>query len=167
MLGTVKRGEEKGERARRSKYTYQTKGGVKGCSYCESCGAIYCNKRWSHDEQMLNTLKRTSGQASTCPACQRVSDRNPAGIVTLEGNHLKAHAEEILNLVKHVTAAVNAKNPLGRIMEATEGDGNICITTRDDKLAQKLGKEVYKAHGGELQFQWSDDQRLVRVNWSR
>jgi NMD protein affecting ribosome stability and mRNA decay len=166
MIGTVKRGEEKGERTRRSKDTYHSKGGVKGISYCE-CGAIYSNKRWSHDEQALNTLKRTSGHTMTCPACQRIHDNNPAGIVTLSGSHLRGHAEEILNLVKHVAAAVNAKNPLGKLMEITEGKETIDLTTTDDKMAQKLGKEIYKAHGGELHFHWSDDQRLVRVRWSR
>ena len=167
MIGTVKRGEEKGERTRRSRDTYGPKGGVRGCGYCESCGAVFCNKRWSHDEQALGTLKRTNGHSMTCPACQRVSDKNPAGIITLSGDHLKYHADEILNLVKHVASVVNAKNPLGRLMEVSEGKEAINIATTDDKLAQKLGKEIHKAHGGDLHFHWSDDQRLVRVNWSR
>ena len=35
------------------------------------------------------------------------------------------------------------------------------------ELAQRLGRDVYKAYGGDLHYQWSRDQRLIRVSWSR
>jgi hypothetical protein len=36
-----------------------------------------------------------------------------------------------------------------------------------DKLAEKLGKKIYRAHDGELIHQWSRDENYVRVNWKR
>jgi NMD protein affecting ribosome stability and mRNA decay len=167
VMATAKRTNEKGTRAPRSTDTYGQKGGIKGDAYCGSCGAIYRGKRWGADPEALKAIKKGQGRVLTCVACQRIADKNPAGIITLRGKHLAAHGVEIMNMVKHVTAAVQAKNPLGRIMETAEAKGTITITTTDEKLAQKLGKEIYKAHGGELQFQWSHDQRLVRVSWSR
>jgi hypothetical protein len=47
-----------------------------------------------------------------------------------------------------------------------EGDVMTLLTTLD-KLAEKLGKEIFKAHGGNLEHQWSRDENYVRVNWKR
>jgi hypothetical protein len=43
----------------------------------------------------------------------------------------------------------------------------VTITTTDEKLAQKIGREVFKSHGGELHFNWSHSGGPVRVTWSR
>jgi hypothetical protein len=45
--------------------------------------------------------------------------------------------------------------------------GVLTISTTEDKLAQKVGREVYKAHKGELNYSWSHDLHFVRVNWKR
>jgi len=39
--------------------------------------------------------------------------------------------------------------------------------TTDDKLAQKLGHGVYRAHKGRLEYLWSHEDKFVRVNWHR
>ena len=87
--------------------------------------------------------------------------------VTLAGDYLLAHENEILDAVKHIEARSRLKNPLGRIMEISQEKAIVTIATTEDKLAQKLGREIYKAHKGELHYQWSHDQDLVRVNWRR
>ena len=96
-----------------------------------------------------------------------MEDGNPAGIVTLQGAYLVAHENEILDAIKHVEAKSRLKNPLGRIMEISQEKDTVTIATTEDKLAQKLGREIYKAHKGELHYRWSHDQELVRVNWTR
>ncbi|MBI3599609.1 MAG: hypothetical protein HY097_03080 [Nitrospinae bacterium] len=45
--------------------------------------------------------------------------------------------------------------------------GGIEIQTTNEKLAQKIGKAVYKAYSGELEYKWSEQTKFVRVNWSR
>jgi len=102
-----------------------------------------------------------------CPACQRMKDNNPAGVVTLAGDYLLQHEEGILNAIKKIEARTRAKNPLARIMEIGQEGNVLTIRTTDDKLAEKLGKEIYKSHSGKLGFQWSEDERFVRVNWTR
>ena len=59
------------------------------------------------------------------------------------------------------------KNPLSRIMEIRQEEDVLTIHTTDDKLAQKLGRDIYKAHSGSLQYQWSNEHNFVRVKWSR
>lgn len=155
--------EEKGQRTQRSTDPYQQKLGPKETAVCRKCGAFYRNKRWCIDEK----LGGEAAASVTCPACQRMADNNPAGIVTLSGSYLVEHEDEILNAIKHAETRSRLKNPLGRIMEIKQENKVLTISTTEDKLAQKLGREIYKAHKGELHYQWSHDQHFVRVNWTR
>lgn len=155
--------EEKGQMAARSpKDTYLPKRGLQEGTLCKGCGIVYRNKRWQLESGRENITCEV-----LCPACQRVEDHNPAGVVSLSGPYLAAHKEEILNSIKHMEAKSREKNPIGRIMDITEEDGHITVTTTEDKLAQKLGREVYKSQRGELHYMWSHDLNQVRVEWSR
>jgi NMD protein affecting ribosome stability and mRNA decay len=154
--------EEKGQRNIRSLEPYLPKRGLQEGARCKGCGIVYHNKRWQME---------TSGEEPSCevicPACQRMEDNNPAGVVTLSGPYLASHGEEILNTIKQQEAKHREKNPLGRIMEIKSEDGQITVTTTEDKLAQKIGREIYKSQRGELHYKWSHDQRMVRVEWMR
>jgi hypothetical protein len=163
MVTTIRKTEEKGQRTPRSMDVYRSKDGVGGAAYCE-CGAVFSNKRWHY------TARGTSPQGEqrvVCPACHRIADRNPAGIVTLKGSFFADHGAEIDNLIKNTAEAAVMKNPLGRIMDINREKEGVTITTTDAKLAQKIGREVFKSHGGDLQFTWSHDVGPVRISWSR
>jgi len=160
MATTIKK---KGDRTPRSMDVYKGKGGVEGAEQCE-CGAVFRNKRWYGK---TGDVAAKGGHGLVCPACRRIADRNPAGIVCLGGSYLAAHRAEIENLVRNTASAAGMTHPLGRVMEIIAEKEGLTITTTDIKLAQKIGREVFKAHGGELHFRWTDDEELVRVTWSR
>jgi NMD protein affecting ribosome stability and mRNA decay len=154
--------EEKGLRSVRSMDVYISKRAMPEGALCKKCGIVYHNKRWQ-----LERIPGGSNCEVTCPACQRIADHNPGGVVTLSGPYLAVHKDEILNAIKQQEAKSREKNPIGRIMEIKEEGGNITVTTTEDKLAQKLGREIYKSQKGELHYQWSHDQHMVRVEWMR
>jgi len=160
--------EEMGKQAQRSTDVYLPKGGTREVALCSKCSAFYWNKRWSSDPAELGKAQAEAGTANAvCPACQRMADDNPDGVLSLTGDYLLQHENEILNMIKNVEASTRAKNPLARIMEINQDNKLLTISTTDAKLAQKLGKEVYKAHKGELHFKWSEADSFVRVNWTR
>lgn len=163
MATASRRTGEKGQRTPRSVDSYQEKGGVKGASYC-SCGAVFRDKRWHHEDGGHDRLE---GHELTCPACRRIADRNPAGIVSLSGDFLVAHESEIHNLIDNTAQSAVMKNPLGRVIDMSMEKDGVTVTTTDVKLAQKIGREVFKAHGGQLQFIWSHAEAPVRVTWRR
>ncbi len=163
MVTKIKETEGKGERTPRSPDVYRNKEGVGGAAYCQ-CGAVFSNKRWHY--AACNASPRGEQQV-VCPACHRIADRNPAGIVTLKGSFFAAHGEEIDNLIKNTAEAAVMKNPLGRIMDINREKEGVTITTTDAKLAQKIGREVFKSHGGDLQFTSSHAVGPVRISWSR
>ncbi len=159
---------EKGQRANRSTDVYLPKAGAKEAALCKECGALYKNKRWSVDEAELKKAKiKNSINTMTCPACKRVADNNPAGVLTFSGEYLVVHKDDILNAIRHIESKSRMKNPLGRIMDISQEKNVLVVTTTEDKLAQKLGREIFKAHRGELNYRWNHEERFVRVNWAR
>lgn len=162
MTTSSRRTGEKGQRTPRSLNTYKEKGGVKGTTYC-LCGAVYRNKRWLHE------VSGTSheGHEMVCPACRRIADRNPAAILSLSGDFFAAHEDEINKLIHHIAQISLAKNPLARVIDIGKDHESVVVTTTDVKLAQKIGREIFKSHGGELQYIWSHAESPVRVSWSR
>lgn len=163
MATATRRTGEKGQRTPRSLDAYQESDGIKGTSYCE-CGAEYRNKRWYPGE---GPLEHVEGHELVCPACRRINDRNPAGIVTLSGDYRATHEGEINNLITHIAQHALSKSPLGRVMNVCMEKDTVTITTTDVKLAQKIGRDIYKSYGGQLHFLWSHAEDPVRVTWSR
>lgn len=160
--------EEHGKRTTRSMDVYLPKEGKEEVAVCTKCRAAFWEKRWFTDE--AEAARLTAGRAVAkvlCPACQRMKDDNPAGVVTFSGDYLLQHESQILNAIKNVEAKTRAKNPLARIMEIDQDGSLLTVRTTDEKLAEKLGKEIYRSHSGKLSYQWSEDESFVRVNWSR
>lgn len=157
--------EEHGKRTPRSDDAYLPAQGKEDVAVCTGCGAVSWGKRWFSEGAKLPAGHVPS--KVVCPACQRMKDDNPAGVVTLAGDYLLQHEEVILNAVRNVEAKTRAKNPLARIMEIGQEGTVLTIRTTHEKLAEKLGREIYKSHSGTLNFQWSQDESFVRVNWSR
>jgi hypothetical protein len=160
--------EEVGQRNERSTNVYLPKKGLKEEAICSRCRLVYRNKRWCMDESEAQRLLADSHvRRGTCPACRRMEDNLPAGIATFSGDYFLQHEVEILDLIKNEESRSRIKNPLGRVMEIAQDGNHLTVSTTEDKLAQKLGKEVYRAHKGELRYQWAHDQKMVRVNWVR
>ncbi|BBA71773.1 BCAM0308 family protein [Geobacter sulfurreducens] len=155
--------EEQGQRTARSTDVYLPKEGHEA-ALCKKCGALYRNKRWAAASEEAGTGNLAK---VICPACQRMADNNPGGIVTFAGDYLLAHEDAILNSIKNIEAKSRVKNPLGRIMEISQDKNVLTIATTEDKLAQKLGREIFKAHRGELHYRWSHGESFVRVSWFR
>lgn len=135
---------------------------------CTQCGAVYANQHWTLDEkQRAKMMGGAVKHETTCPGCKKIAERNPHGIVTLSGDYWPQHREEILNLIRNEEQRAVGTNPLERIMDIREEDGALVIETTNEKLAQRIGRHIDKAHNGQIEYQWSDGNRLVRVYWQR
>jgi len=102
-----------------------------------------------------------------CPACEKIRDRYPSGQVTLKGPFLAEHREEILRIIKNEEQRARGTNPLQRIMSLSEKSGQLDVTTTDEKLAQRIGRELRKACGGKVTYGWSHNDKFLRVQWER
>lgn len=138
---------------------------------CGKCGAVYSNRRWttlssSGDDKRHKHWRPP--QVTVCPACKQGSTGEPRGFVYLDGAFLTAHQEEVRQLLLNEAERAAEDNPLARILEWKKGDGhNLTVTTTTEHLAQRLGHALEKAFGGSVQYDFSHENKLARVNWRR
>jgi hypothetical protein len=149
--------------------SYLPRGAMQKTSVCGECHSVYKNKRWYADPDLYEVTRKKAGSRETvCPACLKIRDNFPGGILTLKGSYVVSHKQELMNLIKNEEERARAFNPLERIMTVQEnGFGKLVVSTTNEKLAQRLGRSIKKAFHGEVSYNWSHDNKLVRVEWER
>ncbi len=159
---------QKGRVSRRDKLikqqrhdTYREKGKWPEPTICSECSSIYENGRWSWGD-----LPRGANRV-LCPACQRIADRYPAGYIEMEGDFLREHKEEIMNLVRNEEGQEKNEHPMERIMSLSEEEGRVSITTTGIHIARRIGESLSRAYQGDFSFQYGDGEKIIRVNWRR
>jgi NMD protein affecting ribosome stability and mRNA decay len=159
---------DKRGRVKTSSDPYISEEGLKEPALCESCRGVYRNKRWSRDVEAYTELSKSADvHRVTCPACLKIAEGYPEGIVTLYGDYLWEHEEEIRNLLHNEEEKTTAKNPLARIIRITREGEALRIEATEEKLAEHLGRTLHKAHQGDLAISWDSDHDLCRVTWKR
>lgn len=146
--------------------SYMPRGGSK-VSVCGTCHSVYMNKRWySENDACAAVVDASNSIKVECPACLKIRDHFPGGIVTLRGDYVLPHKQDLMRLVKNEENRARVLNPLERVMSVSEnGGGKIEIATTNEKLAQRLGRSLKKAFHGDVTYRWSHDNKLVRVEW--
>ena len=136
---------------------------------CTGCHALFRRRHWFFDEELYLDIKdRPEVHRVTCPACRKIHDRYFEGEVTVvHSPFLSSHREEILNLIHNEEERAKEKNPLERIIAIAEGDSKTVVTTTNEKLAQRIGRELNKAYRGKTEYHWSEDDKCLRVTWAR
>jgi len=129
---------------------------------CPECGAMFRNGRWTWGEPPADAHR------TACPACRRIADDYPAGVVVAEGEFAAGHVEEILGLARNLEEREKREHPLKRIMSVSDpADGPIEIATTDAHLAHGIGDALHHAYQGELDARYTDKENLLRVHWRR
>jgi NMD protein affecting ribosome stability and mRNA decay len=146
---------------------YRPSKGSPAVGVCPICHVISKKKRWYMDEKESDALMRSGAPLRRCPACCKIADGFPSGVLTLRGAFLKAHRDEILKIARNEEKRARGINPLERIMEIRDGDRFVELLTTDGKLAQRIGREIRKAYQGSVSFKWAEDADLLRVTWTR
>lgn len=138
----------------------------KGPAICRKCRAIYANKRWYIDAGEVSKLAAASTtQKLLCPACQKIKDDYPEGIVMLKWSDLCEHEDEIRGLIANVEARAVSVNPLDRVMKIAKRKKDLEVQTTNDRLAQRLGRALVRAYKGKAEYKWAHRDMLVRVTW--
>jgi NMD protein affecting ribosome stability and mRNA decay len=130
---------------------------------CPGCGASFRAGRWSWKPAPADAYQQT------CPACERIADGYPAGVLHVGGDFVAAHRAELIELIRHIEERERAEHPLKRVMVIEDDGGGFVVKTTDAKLAQTLGRALRKSHAGRLvqPKTTSEKGNLVRVRWAR
>lgn len=160
----VQRREPRGDRLIRERVhdPYKTRLKLTEPTVCPQCGAVYRAARWQWAEQ-----PPTDAAEEMCQACHRINDKYPAGEVTLSGQFLKEHEDEIVHLIRNTEKAENGEHPLHRIMDIATQPGGMLVTTTDIHLPRRIGQAIFNAYEGDFDFNYDKEGYFVRVTWSR
>jgi hypothetical protein len=123
---------------------------LRGPACCRDCGAIYRRGRWRWE------AIPAAPRATQCPACSRVRARLPGAGVTLRGEFLAAHRDEILARVRACERAENRTHPLQRIVAVGGGGKELRIGTTDVHLARRIESALRRV---------CKDENLLEVSW--
>jgi NMD protein affecting ribosome stability and mRNA decay len=141
--------------------TYKLKGKLKEPAVCPQCGAVFHKGRWTW------APRPAQAHEAVCPACHRISDNYPKGMLTMNGPYFTAHREETLNLARNEEAREKKEHPLARIMVIEERPEGTVITTTDTHLPRCIGEALHHAYHGELALHYDEGEQFVRVHWTR
>ncbi|MBI3603867.1 MAG: hypothetical protein HY205_05415 [Nitrospirae bacterium] len=147
---------------------YTSQRAITGPAACDVCHAIFEKKRWRFDQTAYEDLMAAKRpKLTTCPACNKIRDRYPEGVLALRWPGLSEHRRDVLGLLRKEETRAKKVNPLGRIMKIEETGKEWLVFTTSTKLAQRLGRELERAYHGASHYHWAHHDKLVRVVWER
>jgi NMD protein affecting ribosome stability and mRNA decay len=136
---------------------YQAQQKLQEPSECRQCGAVYHHGRWQWG------TRPEGAHEVLCPACRRINERLPAGIVTVRGDLGVRHRDEIIALARHAEAAEKPEHPMNRIIAAEQTEEGLVITTTDIHLPRRIGEAVKDARHAKLDIHFDEERYFVRV----
>lgn len=139
--------------------TYKIKGKLKEPTACPQCGAVYQKGRWTWYPRPVNAME------VLCPACNRINDDYPKGLLTLKGRFLAEHRDELFGLIRNEESGEKAERPLSRIMKIDERGDAVMISMTETHLVRRIGNALHNAYEGDLSFDQGED--FVRAGWTR
>lgn len=131
-------------------------------SVCSDCGVVFSDGRWQWSPELP-----ASAADALCPACQRIRDRVPAGFLSLSGDFLPEHRDEIMHLLRNTVDAQQKEHPVKRIMSIAESEHGIEVTFTDIHLPRTVGEAIQRAYDGDIDIQFARESGIARVYWSR
>ncbi len=140
---------------------YHSKMKIKGPAVCPECSAVYDRGRWSWKAADAGTREHV------CPACQRIADRVPAAYLTIRGEFLQRNKDEILRLIRNYEAKEQQEHPMKRIIGTEERADEIHFTFSDAHLARGIGEALHRAYDGDVDYQYTKEDIMLRVTWTR
>lgn len=140
---------------------YRAKAKPHGPAVCTDCGAVFRDGFWHWG------ARPDAARAQVCPACLRIRENQPAGYVRLEGVFFQEHRSEILQLIHNTEERARSGHALERVMSSAHERDCTVVTTTDIHLARRIGEALYRAYRGRLEVNYSPDEYLVRVSWTR
>ena len=133
---------------------YKTKGKPGEPSVCRECKAVYHKGRWTWDPAPAKS------HDLVCPACERIRDNAPSGVLLLTGEFVFSHRDEVIGLARNEEARVKAEHPLARIIkieDQAEAPEGVVITTTDPHLARRIGEALHHAHRGTFACRYEEN----------
>jgi hypothetical protein len=131
---------------------------------------VRVDRRWAPRSGFSGSGKHDSwrpAEETLCPACFQIENGIVGGYLTVDGNFFSQHRTEIENLINNEAELERENNPLARLMSQEIVDGRLLIQTTNENLAERFGRALESAYSGKLSFDFSHENKVARIHWSR
>lgn len=129
---------------------------------CPDCEAVFLGGRWAWSDN-----SHEPENAQRCPACQRIADNLPAGVIDVLGSFVDEHRDEVVGLIRNTESLEKGAHPMERIIAIEERDGGLAITTTGVHVARRIGDALSRSYHGNLDFTYGDAEKFIQVTWVR
>jgi NMD protein affecting ribosome stability and mRNA decay len=141
--------------------SYKLPGKLKEPTVCPTCSAVFHLGRWTW------AAKPAGAHETQCPACHRIHDKYPKGLVTIKGPFKDTQHEQLIGVVRNMEEKEKKEHPLSRIMGIESEPEGLVISTTDTHLPRLIGEALKQAYHGELELHYDQDEQFIRVTWTR
>lgn len=141
--------------------TYKLRGKLKEPTVCSGCGALFHKGRWTWGSAPRGA------HSAVCPACYRVRDKYPKGLVTIMGSFKEKQHVQVMGVIHNAEAQEKKEHPLSRVMGVERRPEGLVISTTDTHLPRRIGEALKHAYHGDLSLHYDRDEDFVRVTWTR
>ena len=128
-------------------------------SVCPDCESAFRDGRWTWAAGPVDAPR------ILCPACRRIRDGVPAGIVQVRGVYAQDRRDELVRLMRNVEERERGEHALERLMSIRDLDGGFEVQTTGIHLARALATALHAAHQGDLQL--DHEEEILRATWRR
>lgn len=147
-----------------TKDPYQSRGKEPAGTSCAVCGRQVVDGAWK--KPPASASRRTQGNG-ICPACRRIRDDYPGGLLKISGSFLRDHRDEILNRVRNVAQDEAGTHPLQRLMRIEESRGETTLYFTGEHIPVRIGKALRRDFGGTLSIRYAEDEKYSVAHWTR
>ena len=119
----------------------------KGIEECPVCKNVYDDKHWKHSINDIHGEHVAVAHELICPACTMIKDHTFEGEVIVEGIP-EAMKGDLSGLIANFGTHATTDNPQHRIIAAEDNGTSMRITTTENQMAERLGKQIHSAMKG-------------------
>ncbi|MBI1194664.1 MAG: hypothetical protein GC138_02280 [Gammaproteobacteria bacterium] len=128
---------------------------------CPDCGLSYYDGRWQAPQS------KGAEHSLRCPACSRIHDHVPAGLLQVGGRFFLQHRDEILAFILNKEYTERQDHPLERIMGVEAAEDGVTVSFTGVHLARGTEIALYQTYQGDLEIAYDDRDAPVHVYWYR
>jgi hypothetical protein len=128
---------------------------------CPSCGLVVREGRWTPGAAL------PGAKAHPCPACRRIADDYPDGIVSASGAFAAAHRAELIDIARRIEERERSDHPLKRCFPIRSEGEELVVRTTHRKLAEGIAVAWERAYHGKLERIAGEPPQALRLRWQR
>jgi hypothetical protein len=126
---------------------------------CDHCGVVGHGGRWYWGAPPLGEVR-----GGSCPACERIRDRAPAGSLRLSAA-MRERRDEVVRVVRSLEAAERLEHPLERLIAVTDRRGQLWVSTTGIHLARRIASQLARRFHAKPRIRFDRDHE-VRIDWA-